>query len=152
MNAKSTSLWTFIIATVVVVIYFIYSTYSTNRIIAQLEDPNEYTKLTNGATIIDSFIRTGYRRRGSYREAIIQYEYTVNNQKYKSDSISPNTADPQIVDKYPRGATVDVFYNIKDPSVSYLEKGSRVSWLSTICMLFLVGAILGAKYYFENKL
>jgi Protein of unknown function (DUF3592) len=69
----------------------------------------------------------------TYKVAIL-YEYSVNGVSHRSDvwrlragSSSFTKAATKAVERYPLGATVNVYFNPEDPADAMLEPG-RVSW------------------------
>ena len=81
--------------------------------------------------------------------ATVRYRYTVAGKSHESSRIAfiesghtTRLLAQQIVDKYPKGATVEVFYNPKRPSQAVLESSSGPSL--AFYMMFLVFALPGA--------
>ena len=85
--------------------------------------------------------------------ATIQYKYTVDGQEFVGDrrtfsnvrtSSVRNTE--KILERYPRGSSVDVFYDPDDPSSSVLESGVGAATyiLLLVPIGFLVFGIAGA--------
>ena len=86
---------------------------------------------------------------GIIYKAAVLYEYRVNGMDYRSDvwqvragSSSFTRAATKVVERYPAGATVTVYFNPEDPSDAMLEPG-KVSWslLFGGVMFASVGAI-----------
>jgi hypothetical protein len=76
----------------------------------------------------------------------IQYEYTAEGQRYQSDQLSYSMVDgtsaeswaENIVDKYPQGSTVQVYYNPSKPSEAVLEHtGGGLGGI----LIFILGAV-----------
>lgn len=78
---------------------------------------------TEGTIIESSLVRT--RKGGT--NARIRYVYSVNNVKYDNDTVSYSLTmlrdKDDLLDLYPVGKPVPVYYSITDPSYSVLEKG-----------------------------
>jgi Protein of unknown function (DUF3592) len=78
--------------------------------------------------IFSSSIDTSKRRGTTYYYYEIEYEFIVNEKRYRSDRIAfyenvsanPGFAE-SYVSKYPVGKPVNVYYDPKDPSFSVLE-------------------------------
>jgi len=64
----------------------------------------------------------------------IEYEYTVEGERYRSDSVWPGRdmtgTDKQkrqaVVDSYPEGEVVEAYYDPENPSVAFLEDEAQV--------------------------
>lgn len=81
----------------------------------------------------------------------VQYEYAVNGQRLQSSSIrfgmAYGTSWPQpaqdVVDKYPQGTLVQVFYNPTNPTEAVLEHSAGGSnRILTCAAAFILGMIL----------
>ena len=90
---------------------------------------------TTYGKIINSNVKENYNRRSDAASAwmykpIVEYEFDINKLKYSSNVI--NVGDDfhtnsqhgprEIVERYPKGMTVKVFYDSEDPNISCLEK------------------------------
>jgi len=91
-------------------------------------------------------------------KADVTYRYKVQGRDYSSERItladfsSSGGRAQGIVDRYPDGAPVTVYYNPVDPSDAVLERGST-SGIAVLCviggifaaagLLFLVGSLTG---------
>jgi len=90
-------------------------------------------------------------------EQTISYEYTVNSDRYESNSVSKETFVK--VDSYPEGKIVDVFYNPKDSSDSVLIRSNvqtqYLYGMISFCVLSLIGSmfflIKDIKYAIYNE-
>jgi len=93
---------------------------------------------TEGTVIESTLVRT--RKGGT--NARIRYAYSVNDVKYDNDTVSYSLTilrdKHALLDHYPLGKRVPVYYSITDPSYSVLEKGFSFGSLG----LFLAGALL----------
>jgi hypothetical protein len=78
---------------------------------------------TEGTVIESTLVRT---RKGGTK-AHIRYVYGVNDVKYDNDTVSYSLTmlrdKDELMDLYPVGKRVPVYYSITDPSYSVLEKG-----------------------------
>jgi hypothetical protein len=87
-------------------------------------------------TVMTSYLE---RRRsgsngGSTNYPVVQYSYQVNGQIYQGSRIAPGmqvggSGAGKVVERYPAGAQVMVFYNPQDPSDAVLEKKAPAQWL-----------------------
>jgi len=87
----------------------------------------------------------------------IQYEYEINNKKMSSNRLDVNYSksnDSELVDKYPVGKIVDVYYDPNNIRKSILERGDFRSesdllfWSSVILVFFGLGIVLYFEFYF----
>ncbi len=95
--------------------------------------------LRTEGTVIESALVT--TRKGG-TSARIRYVYSVNDVKYDNDTVSYSLTllrDKQgLLNLYPAGRRVPVYYSITDPSYSVLEKGFSFGSLG----LLVLGAML----------
>jgi hypothetical protein len=87
--------------------------------------------------------------------ASVEYEYSIDGKSFVNSNIRPNSGikttydrntAQQIVDKYPVGSNVEVFYNPEDKSNAVLEKKMNIgNWL-----LYLLPFILGVVILIIN--
>lgn len=94
-------------------------------------------------------------------QANIFYEYSVKSNKYSSDKISfgdysssSQSHARSIVNRYPKGKTVKVYYNPETPELAVLEPG--VSWATYIPLgsgifFILIGGAFAAASFFGRK-
>lgn len=91
----------------------------------------------------------GSRSRITY-VPVIKYSYKVNGKKYfgnsrESESISKPSSDRvvvgEIANKYPKGESIDIWYNLDKHEISVvnIEGRKTLSKLLTIFLFFLVG-------------
>lgn len=109
----------------------------------------QYAKTT--ATVVGGHVGMGMGGDGrmSYIP-IISYRYEINGQQYMNDRYTQNAVGrriqsqvQKIIDKYPPNSTIEIFYNVDNPSDSFVQKGfgkgvNRFLWLMAI------GAILAS--------
>ena len=104
-------------------------------------------------TIISSEIRSDYFPfRGRFYQPAITHRYWVSGRVFESDSISTRSiggseeAAQAVVNRYPPGETVDVFYVPSAPSNAVLERGLDYRFYAVgafvSAVLFSVGAWL----------
>jgi hypothetical protein len=78
--------------------------------------------------------------------AVVLYEYVVNGQRYQSNRIrfglevgSGWTGMAQkVVDKYPAGSVVQVYYNPADPTDAVLERSAETSNRILTCIVVVI--------------
>lgn len=113
---------------------------------------------TNWATtygrVVSSYVKETYNRRGDDANSrwmykpIVEYEFEIDKKKYSNDDIfagsdfKTNSKDGirAIVEKFPKGMTVEIFYDPEDPKRSFLEKKvyGGFYFILTIGLVFLV--------------
>ena len=71
---------------------------------------------------------------GSTNYPVVQYSYSVNGQPFQSTKIAPGmevggTGAGKVVERYPAGAQVMVFYDPQNPSDAVLERKAHAQWV-----------------------
>jgi uncharacterized protein DUF3592 len=104
--------------------------------------------------ILESKIVPGTGAKGSSARPKILYEFEVNGQKHISDQVSEDNftsgilfAIESVINRYPFGRKVKVFYNPDHPEQSVLERRITLGtylWLA-VGIFFLVTFSLGIK-------
>lgn len=98
---------------------------------------------------------SGYNQKISYRPSI-QYQYMVDGQQYTNDTYAqrPFLLNNQgiikrILDNYPEGSTVDIYYNPDNPQESFLQKGyGGAVNLILLSVLLLFVIVVGIALFF----
>jgi hypothetical protein len=80
--------------------------------------------------------------RGSAAYPVVQYSYQVNGMMYQGQKIAPGmeaggTGAGKVVERYPAGAQVMVFYDPNNPADAVLERKAPAQWI-----LWLVLAVI----------
>ena len=112
--------------------------------------------------IVLSYVYDKRGSEGTTYEAKITYQYIVDGVSYTSDTIScdyfysssDRSAATQLVEKYPAGKTVTIYYNSKAPYQSVLIQGaSGNSWLIFSAGMFFVilGVLVTVYIGLKNK-
>ena len=100
-------------------------------------------------TVLTSYLE---RRRsgnsGSANYPVVQYSYQVNGQMYQGMKIAPGmevggTGAGKVVERYPEGAQVMVFYDPNNPSDAVLEKKAPAQWLIWLILVILDVTLCG---------
>ncbi len=114
-------------------------------------------KVANG-TIIKSYLREEIKRRDreyykTYKADIV-YSYVVNGQKLKNDEISylfhkeySKYKLSLVIDKYPKGSMVKVYYNPENIKESLLDKSLKIGHY----LMFIFG-LLATFVFFKFKI
>ena len=98
------------------------------------------------SAVLQQMQQTSSSNNAATYKADVTYRYKVQGRDYYSERItladfSSSTGRAQgIVDRYPDGATVTVYYNPVDPSDAVLERGGTTG----IGVLYLIGGIFAA--------
>jgi len=91
------------------------------------------------------------RRSGSNNSSVnypvVQYSYQIGGQLYQGSKIAPGmevggTGAGKVVNRYPAGAQVMVFYNPQNPSEAVLETKAPAQWVLWL-VLVIVNVMLG---------
>ena len=86
---------------------------------------------------------------GGYTDyPVVQYSYQVGGQAYQSYKLAPGpevggTGARKVVDRYPAGAQVMVFYNPQNPSEAVLERKAPAQWLMWLLLIVFDCALCG---------
>lgn len=93
---------------------------------------------------------------GSTLYPVIEYSYKVNNKTYQSNVIMAGGYDvggsgaPKVIEKYPAGSQVIVYYNPQNPQEAVLEKKSPVimwMWIGLAVLDFMLCGMLVPIYF-----
>lgn len=83
---------------------------------------------------------------GKTNQIVINYEYVVDNERYTSNRVTCNSsgANESVVDQYPVGAQVQVYYKKTNPALAILEPafGRNLMWVYIAGVGFLFTFIL----------
>ena len=100
-------------------------------------------------------------RGGGNASARILYEYTVDGKKYTSERIRAFgiskfhfAESPTLVEEFPAGKEVSVFYNPKDPSSAVLLHGPPKNiyvFIIGIIVVFLLGLFIIMQQYIKKQ-
>jgi hypothetical protein len=71
---------------------------------------------------------------GSTNYPVVQYSYQIAGQRYQSTKLAPGmevggTGAGKVVERYPAGAQVMVFYNPQNPAEAVLERKAPAQWV-----------------------
>lgn len=101
-------------------------------------------------TVLSSYLerRRSSDNRGSTNYPVVQYSYQVHGQMYEGSRIAPGmevggTGAGKVVDRYPAGAQVMVFYDPANPSDAVLEKKAPAQWLIWLILVIFDVALCG---------
>ena len=85
---------------------------------------------------------------GSTNYPVVQYSYQIGGQGYQSTKLAPGpevggTGAGKVVERYPAGAQVMVFYNPQNPSEAVLERKAPAQWLMWLMLVIFDCALCG---------
>ena len=87
-------------------------------------------------TVMASYLerRRSSNNRGSVNYPVVQYSYQVSGQLFQGSKIAPGmevggTGAGKVVERYPAGAQVMVFYDPQNPSEAVLETKAPAQWV-----------------------
>ena len=85
---------------------------------------------------------------GSTNYPVVQYSYQIGGQTYQGSKLAPGpevggTGAGKVVDRYPVGAQVMVFYNPENPSDAVLERQAPAQWLMWLLLIVFDCALCG---------
>ena len=86
---------------------------------------------------------------GSTNYPVVQYSYQVSGQRYQSAKLAPGmevggTGAGKVVDRYPAGAQVMVFYNPQNPAEAVLERKAPAQWVIWLILAIFDCVLCGA--------
>ena len=108
---------------------FLFIIFNTRRKMATVQSwPSVLGVVTN------SYLERRDSGDGSTNYAVVKYSYQVAGQRYQSSRLAPGpevggTGTRKVVERYPAGAQVMVFYNPEKPSDAVLERKAPAQWL-----------------------
>jgi hypothetical protein len=100
--------------------------------------------------------RRSSNNRGSTNYPVVQYSYAINGQMYQGGRIAPGpevggTGAGRVVERYPVGAQVMVFYDPNNPAEAVLEKKAPAQWIMWLVLLIfdvmLCGMAVGFSFF-----
>jgi len=85
---------------------------------------------------------------GSTNYPVVQYSYQIGGQRYQSTKLAPGpevggTGAGKVVERYPAGAQVMVFYNPQNTSEAVLERKAPAQWLMWLMLVIFDCALCG---------
>ena len=91
-------------------------------------------------TVLASYLERRSSSDGSTNYPVVQYSYQVGGQMYQGAKIAPGmevggTGAGKVVNRYPQGAQVMVFYDPNNPSDAVLEKKAPAQWLMWLLLV-----------------
>lgn len=128
-NRRSGPLGTFIIGIVFIVTGYFVAFYFGKPELEEAKASQNWPA-TKGMIERSEVVRQ-YSNRKTMYSADVVYSYTVEGQKYESNQVrfggdvrsSSSSSAYKTSRGYPKGKTVDVYYNPKEPAVAVLEAG-----------------------------
>jgi hypothetical protein len=77
---------------------------------------------------------------GSTNYPVVQYSYSVNGQPFQGSKIAPGmevggTGAGKVVERYPAGAQVMVFYDPQNPADAVLERKALAQWVMWLVLV-----------------
>lgn len=85
---------------------------------------------------------------GSTNYPVVQYSYQLGGQMYQSTKLAPGpevggSGAGKVVERYPAGAQVMVFYNPQNPAEAVLERKAPAQWLMWLMLVIFDCALCG---------
>ena len=100
-------------------------------------------------TVSTSYLERRYSSdSGSTNYPVVHYSYQVGGQAYQGMKIAPGpdvggTGAGKVVDRYPVGAQVMVFYNPQNPSDAVLETKAHAQWVLWLILVIFDCTLCG---------
>jgi hypothetical protein len=103
---------------------------------------------TLGAVNASYLERRSSSEGGSTNYPVVQYSYQVGGRAYQGMKIAPGpevggTGAGKVVERYPPGAQVMVFYNPQNPSDAVLETKAPAQWIMWLILIVFDVALCG---------
>lgn len=104
-------------------------------------------------TVLASYLERRSSSDGSTNYPVVQYSYQVGGQMYQGAKIAPGmdvggTGAGKVVNRYPQGAQVMVFYDSNNPSDAVLEKKAPAQWLIWLLLVIFDVMLCGMAIAF----
>ena len=104
-------------------------------------------------TVLASYLERRSSSDGSTNYPVVQYSYQVGGQMYQGAKIAPGmevggTGAGKVVNRYPQGAQVMVFYDPNNPSDAVLEKKAPAQWLMWLLLVIFDVMLCGMAVAF----
>lgn len=106
-------------------------------------------------TVMTSYLerRRSSNNSGSVNYPVVQYSYQVGGQLYQGSKIAPGmevggTGADKVVDRYPTGAQVMVFYNPQNYSDAVLETKAPAQWIMWLVLVIIDVMLCGMTVMF----
>lgn len=129
--------------------WFTFSVYSDVKAVQTFFWPS------TGGTVISGEVAIVHSTKGASKlKPVIRYSYTVDGVEYESDRYSSTVArgssfwDKEVINKYPAGSAITVYYNPENPAKSVLDRGFQKD---DVWMTFLPLAIFALLFYALKK-
>jgi hypothetical protein len=110
-------------------------------------------------TVMASYLerRRSSNNRGSTNYPVVQYSYQVGGQMLQGSKIAPGmevggTGAGKVVERYPAGAQVMVFYNPQNPSDAVLETKAPAQWVMWLVLAVMDIMLCGMAAIFAFTL
>jgi hypothetical protein len=110
-------------------------------------------------TVMASYLerRRSSNNRGSTNYPVVQYSYQVGGQMLQGSKIAPGmvvggTGAGKVVERYPAGAQVMVFYNPQNPSEAVLETKAPAQWVLWLVLVIMDVMLCGMAAAFAFAL
>jgi len=103
---------------------------------------------TMGTVMMSTIEQRSSTESGYTDYPVVQYSYQVGGQAFQSYKLAPGpevggTGARKVVDRYPSGAQVMVFYNPENPSDAVLERKAPAQWLMWLLLIVFDCALCG---------
>lgn len=121
--------------------------------VKDLQTSKQWPITTGVVTESDIYSRKSY---GAYDSgetvAAVSYSYTVGVESYSGDLYSRafvfTSKQKRLINKYPQGSQITVYYHPEKPDLSIVEPGLNISALMMVASLLMLG--LGIRFLIEE--
>ena len=93
----------------------------------------------------------------SIQYPVVHYSYQVLGREYEANKIMPGaeiggSGAQKVVNRYPVGAQVIVFYNPQNPYEAVLETKAPAQWIMWLVLVIINGGLFGLAALFASKM
>ena len=132
---------------------FLIVIFYTRRKVAQVESWSSTTGTVTLSTI--DVHKSGTRNSTPY--PVVRYSYQVMGREYEANKIMPGaeiggSGAQKVIDHYPVGAQVMVYYDPQNPYEAVLEKKAPAQWVMWLVLVIINGMLFGLAALFASNM
>ena len=142
-----------ILSAIILNTIFLIVIFYTRRKVAQAESWSSTVGTVTLSTI--DLRKSGNRISTQY--PFVRYSYQVMGREYEANKIMPGaefggSSAQKVIDRYPVGTRVTVFYNPHNPYEAVLEKKAPAQWVMWLVLIIINGMLFGMATLFASKM
>lgn len=142
-----------VLSAIILNVIFLIVIFYTRRKVAQAENWSSTVGTVTLSTI--DVHRSGSRNSIPYPD--VRYSYQVMGREYEANKIMPGaeiggSGAQKVIDRYPVGAQVTVFYNPNNPYEAVLEKKGPAPWIMWLVLVTINVVLFGMAALFASNI